>query len=76
MLFGSENRFCLGKNDIDFILQYQGDNFSRIPVKRHFSIDKLPKFVKIHDHIFEVQKIGIMLMFLKTFLICLFIIIL
>ena len=26
-------------------------------MNRHFSIDELAKFVKIHDHIFEVQKI-------------------
>ena len=45
------------KTDIDFIRQYQSDNFGRIPVNRHFSIDELLKFVKIHDHIFEVQKI-------------------
>ena len=57
MLFSSEKRFCLGKNDIDFILQYQSNNFACIPVNRHFSIDELPKFIKIHDHIFEVQKI-------------------
>ena len=45
------------KIDIYFILQYQSDNFDRIPMNRNFSIDELPKFVKIHDHIFEVQKI-------------------
>ena len=45
------------KIDIDFILQCQSDNFGRIPVNRHFPIDELPKFVKIHDHVFEVQKI-------------------
>ena len=28
-----------------------------MPVNRHFSTDELPKFVKIHDHIFKVQKI-------------------
>ena len=52
MLFSSEKRFCLGKTDIDVILQYQSDNFGCKPVKRHFSIDELPKFVKMHDHIF------------------------
>ena len=45
------------KIDIDFILQYQSDNFGHIPVDRHFSINELSKFVKIHDHIFEIQKI-------------------
>ena len=45
------------KNNVDFILQCQSDNFGRIPVNRHFLIDELPKFVKIHDRIFEVQKI-------------------
>ena len=45
------------KRDIDFILQYQNDNFGCIPGNRHFSVDELPKFVKIHDHIFKVQNI-------------------
>ena len=45
------------KIDIHFILQYQSDNFDRIPVNRHFSIDEIPNFLKIHYHIFEVQKI-------------------
>ena len=45
------------KIGIDFILQYQSDNFGRITVNRHFSIDELPKFVKIRDHTCEVQKI-------------------
>ena len=41
------------KIDTDFILQHPNDNFGDM----HFSIDELPKFVTIHDHIFEVQKI-------------------
>ena len=41
------------KIDIDFILQYQSGNFGHIPVNKYFSIDELPKFVKIHDHVFE-----------------------
>ena len=45
------------KINIDFIIQHQTDNFGHMPANRHFSSDELPKFVKINDHIFEVQKI-------------------
>ena len=45
------------KINTDFIIQHQSDNFGDMPANRHFSSDELPKFVKIHDHIFEVQNI-------------------
>ena len=58
MCYSAQKSFSVWeKIDIDFILQYQSDNFGRIPVNTHFSIDELPKFDKIHDHIFQVQKI-------------------
>ena len=65
------------KIDIDFILQHQSDNFGHTD----FSIDifQLMNFRNLLKYMItfsRCRKFSIMLMFLKTFLICLFIIIL